>query len=389
MSRWFLIFVSLMMGMSALPAFAKSKIGEVTLQTHSTTEEKLVINVQGVSQSAPELKVEKNVMQVTFPDAYVWPKLEKSVQTPLGKENVQMLAYQYDASTVRVRLVFSQNIENRKDKTFITIKNGQVEMVYPKSLSLLPQGKTTFIIPATSAKDTAKPNSKTAKYDEDYLNQLLESKDKSREIVAKNDGTKEMTNLEKAFSDSVVETSSSVNKNDIKSKPELLRGIQSSNSTLAMTAVKMMSVLALVIGIFFALVQVAKRGMFKKSGLSFLNEAKMVTVLNTTYVGPKRSLITVKVHNQVLLLAQSEAGINFLTEVKGVTELLKEGERQVSGSHFDDRMDLAEEDAQQLSKIKVKENINESRATFKEKLTDKVSFSEQLKNKLKDLKPLQ
>ena len=59
-----------------------------------------------------------------------------------------------------------------------------------------------------------------------------------------------------------------------------------------------------------------RKGMLKKGGLGIFSSAKMVEVLSTTYLAPKRSLLVVRVQKQVFLMAQSEKGMDFLTEIE-------------------------------------------------------------------------
>ena len=116
--------------------------------------------------------------------------------------------------------------------------------------------------------------------------------------------------------------------------------------------------------------------------MGFLNDTSLVSILNTTYLGPKRSLLVVKVHDKVLLLGNSETGLSYLSELQNVSELLKEGEKGIAGNNFDTTIDSVVE-SKVSKKIKLKENIQE-KATKNQK-----SLSEQIKQKVKDLRSLQ
>jgi flagellar biogenesis protein FliO len=120
----------------------------------------------------------------------------------------------------------------------------------------------------------------------------------------------------------------------------------------------------------------------------------MIQVLSTTYVAPKRSLMIVKAHKQIFLVANSETGLQFLSEMTDTNGLIKEGEKVVTGSNFDMNLGDAEISTSE-SAFKLKENINESAIMPEEKgiaaLTAKdiVKFSDELKKKAKKLKPIE
>jgi flagellar biogenesis protein FliO len=93
---------------------------------------------------------------------------------------------------------------------------------------------------------------------------------------------------------------------------------------------------------FYGVLQLFKKGIIKKGNLGFLNSTKLVEVLSTTHVAPKRSLMMVRAHKQVFLVASSETGIQYLSEIKDVAGLLKEGEKAIAGSNFDSEFTVAE-----------------------------------------------
>src|SRR5690606_21008552 len=112
------------------------------------------------------------------------------------------------------------------------------------------------------------------------------------------------------------------------------------------------------------------------------------------FVAPKRSIMVVKAHNQIFLVANSESGITFLSEMTDSTGLIKEGEKQVTGTNFDLNLGAAENTTSE-SAFKIKENINESAPLPKEtgiaglSAKDIVKFSDELKKKAKKLKPIE
>jgi flagellar biogenesis protein FliO len=143
-------------------------------------------------------------------------------------------------------------------------------------------------------------------------------------------------------------------------------------------------------------VQLLKKGVFSRGKLGFLNNTKMIEVLSTTYIAPKRSLMIVKAHKQIFLVANSETGFTFLSEMTDTSGLMKEGEKFVTGSNFDMNLGSAEKTEESEMFIKLKENIMESTPMNEERglskiaiAKDIVKFSDELKKKAKKLKPIE
>ena len=161
------------------------------------------------------------------------------------------------------------------------------------------------------------------------------------------------------------------------------------NFSFAGYAGKFIAFLGVVLLFFYGVTQLIKKGVLSKGKLGFLNNAQLVSVLSTTYVAPKRAILMVKAHNQVFLVSSCESGMSFIAEVKDVPGLVKEGERAITGTNFDDSAAIAK-DATPRDEMRVKENIYES-AVIEEKGIQKdiVRFSDELKKKVKNLKSLQ
>ena len=154
-------------------------------------------------------------------------------------------------------------------------------------------------------------------------------------------------------------------------------------------------------GIFF-LMNFFRKGMLKKGGLGLFSNAKMVEVLSTTYLAPKRSLLVVRVQKQVFLMAQSEKGMDFLTEIQDTTDFFKEGEKALTGSNFDTNLDTANSGSKEFKLKEVAQNMKEasnSTASSQQDILnslagqatqeEKVSLTAQIKKKVKDMKSLQ
>lgn len=123
-----------------------------------------------------------------------------------------------------------------------------------------------------------------------------------------------------------------------------------------------------------------------------MNNTKMIEILSTTYVSPKRTLMVVRAHKQIFLVANSESGFTFLSEMSDVSGLMKEGEKEITGTNFD--LNLSEAENAGLEALKLKENIMESSPVPEEKgiaalsAKDIVKFSDELKKKARNLNRL-
>ena len=160
---------------------------------------------------------------------------------------------------------------------------------------------------------------------------------------------------------------------------------------------KFIGFFALLIGGIYILMNLFRKGMLKRSGLGFFSNAKLVEVLSTTYIAPKRSILVLRVHEQVFLVAQSEKGMDFLTEITDTAAFIKEGEKQIIGNNFDtDLLGAEAKDKEFKLKDMVtgNEEVVELSSTATKKTTQnpvkkEKSLSNQIKNKIKDLKQLQ
>jgi flagellar biogenesis protein FliO len=214
----------------------------------------------------------------------------------------------------------------------------------------------------------------TTHLNEGYLNNLIE------------ENQKKPHNVPSMKEDTVSHRMSSPQK----VKTEVTKKADEKEFSFASYVFKFVFFLGVVLGLFYGIVQLMKKGVLTKGKLSFLNNSKLIEVLNTTYVSPKRSLLLVKVHNQVFLVSNSENGLNYMTELADTTSLIKETEKTITGSNFDDSY-VNFESSSDLQ-VKMKEDIYSSTEEVKPVETikkDVVKFSEQLKKKAKSLKPIE
>jgi len=331
------IFISLILIFTLnLQAEEKTKIKDLEFIKDSNSE-KIKISFEGTNFSEPVMSFRKNMLQLEFPNTLVWPKIEKKFTLGAKSYDASMMAYQFDANLVRVRAFFPYDVELKGSK-FTLVK--EADALYLQ----FPGFKVA--------------ESKVEELDEKYLAKLL---------IEKGDAKVVAPPVEQKIK--VVQ-------------PSFER--RQSNFSLAPFVGKFAGFLILVLLMFFALVALFKKVMIKKGKNGFLNTMNAVEVLSTTYVGPKKNLVMVKVYKQILLLGVSESGVNFLTEIDNPIEFLKNGEEHITGNNFDKNLNNAGSLNKDFSLKKDDEDFMER--SFEEKKKEKIT--DQIKKKIQQLKPL-
>lgn len=346
------------------------------------------VNYTGKLNGQPELMIRDSIVQLSIPEAIVWPKIDKKISV-VNRFDSTLTAYQFDQKTVRIRAILPYNFNAGTDQLQLKVRDGRIEFQIPRTEAAL-----------SSSKDASK-------YDESYLMALLKDKKESGNegsvVVTSavtndfnqamnNSKVKEQSDKDKAKEDTVKGSFAGLAKIQEKTKDSFSFGKY---------IAKFVAFLALVLVAFYAVVHMMKKGVLKKGKLGFLNNMKPVKVLSTTFIGPKRSILTVQAHNQIFLIGSSEKGIHFLSEIRDVTGLLKEGEKSVAGDNFDTNILVA--DSLNVPQ-KIKENIHEStenepglqafldrgmKTEDSEKKGNNNKLSEKIKSRVKELKSLQ
>lgn len=366
-------------------AQAKVKVNDVELAAQDA-QGKITVSISGTVKGSPEISIKNSVLQLVIPDSVVWPKIEKKVSVTGADFDTTLMAYQFDKESVRIRAVLPYSLTGKEKQVSVSIKDGKVELTFPR------QGQAD-VPKAAQVQNERKPA--IEKLDESYLQKLMDEKEEGKAEAAPKADEKVALNdaQQKPTEDKVKTAQSSVKKE--------------SNDAFSFTTYvgKFVAFLGLVLLLFYGAVNLLKKGVLKKSKIALFQNMKAIEVLNTTYIGPKKNLMMVKAHNQVFLIGTSEAGIQFLSEIKDVTGLIKNGEKDEIGDNFDMNLDTAEIAGKEM---KLKEAYNQQ-ADFEEERTarpqgkldnfladapvkevkDQVKFSDQIRNKIKGMRPLQ
>lgn len=365
--------------------YAKVRINGIKLNHANKKSNEIALKYEGNLTENPDLMIRDSMIQVAIPNSVVWPKIEKKISLGDKKFDTTVMAYQYDKQLVRFRVILPYMVKGKESLISVTLKDGEILLNFPAGI----KGERTAPKALTKIKTIKKEKKQVAKtadsYDESYLEKLLKEKEPEEIKTTKNVLKKEEKKQE--VKEDKVSMALSGN--------EKLEGAKSSFS-LTPYVMKFTLFLGGIILLFFGVVSLFKKGVLKKGKLGFLNDTKAVTVLNTTYIGPKKSLMMVKVHKQILLLGSDDKGIHFLTEINDVTGLIKDGEKSISGSNFDSSLEKA-------ATVDKEFNLKEVVAPTEEKDNDdhlskflqnsgkkeNVKLSDQIKNKVKGLKSLQ
>lgn len=387
--------VAAVLALVTFGAFAGVKVTNLDLRTDGPNGFLKVV-LDGRSNDLPDVKVFGNSIEITLTNALPFNAITKNVRGAILSANVLN-----GKAIIRATLPYAINAS----AVDLGWKNSDIEVLFPRSIASAninraPTKEVTVVVPQAAKeaqpaleKKAAAPKApamnvepsaskigfvKKEELNEDYLNKLMNENKDSPKAETKKDEIK----LGAAAPERTA------TKADV---PQ----VATNNFSFAGYAAKFTIFLALVLGLFYGVVQVLKKGVFNKGKLGFLNNGKMIEVISTTYIAPKKSLMIVKAHKQLFLVSNSETGLQFLAEMKDTTGIIKEGEKSITGTNFDLSM-LNAEANEETSPITLKENIMESTPVREEtalsriaKATDVVKFSEELKKKARKLKPIE
>jgi len=403
-----LIFSSL--AFSSLSAFAVDvNVKAFELKT-AGAENRLSIIVAGNLNDNPHILVKDKTLFVTIPNAHVARKIQKTIN------GAAITAAQADRETVTVKAILPYSLAGKESQVNIMLKDGSVDVSFPRGAAVTQAtasrvGRSPAIV-AADAKETEINNVEAEKLDESYLSSLVKENEKMAaekhpEQVPK--GAKEAHADTALKNDRVNLTQSGVDKAETKSAFNKEEGPKSGFSLTGYIG-KFVAFLSLMVLGFYGVLTLFKKGVIKKGSLGFLNSTKLVEVISTTHVAPKRTLMMVKAHKQVFLVSNTEQGMTLISEIQDVTGLIKNGEEELTGSNFDTNLYTANK---KTKEFKLKEDTiasdyslddmladaeesaanstmtNAAKAIEKAPVKDQVRFSDQIKTKIKNMKQIQ
>lgn len=302
----------------------------------SASEGRLIVKLDGNLKENPMISVKERLIFLTIPDASVYPKIEKKASVQ-DQFDTQILANQSANGQVLVKANLPFSLKGKESQVNIMLKDNAVEILFPKTAKAVTATKTVPVKKNSNIENVAEH------LDESYLAKI---EAEASQQMAKNEAPK------KVESAPVIQTATEVKTDGVSltqaaSEKTPVNGSNEGNEAKSQFSVmgyigKFVAFLSMLLLGFYGVLQLFKKGIIKKGNLGFLNSTKLVEVLSTTHVAPKRSLMMVRAHKQVFLVASSETGIQYLSEIKDVAGLLKEGEKAIAGSNFDSEFTVAE-----------------------------------------------
>jgi flagellar biogenesis protein FliO len=399
---------------AAFSAFADDvNIKGVELKSDKASENRLSIKLVGNLNDNPQITVKDKTLSITIPGAHVASKIQRNFNGTI------ITATQADRETVTVKAALPYSLSGKEGLVNITLKDGSVDVSFPRIATAVTASKVSR---APSVVNTAEVNAEAEKLDENYLSTLVKQNEKlaaeKHPEAASERAQKGAANVQDdtaTKNDRVNMAQAGLQKTESKSsfnKEEPAK----SNFSLTGYIGKFVAFLSLMVLGFYGVLTLFKKGVIKKGSLGFLHSTKMVEVISTTHVAPKRSLMMVKAHKQVFLISNTEEGMSLISEIQDVTGLIKTGEEEITGSNFDTNLYTAN---RKPKEFKLKEDsiasdyslddmlaetdegapvekssqrnsmTNAAKAIEKTPVKDQVRFSDQIKTKIKNMKQIQ
>ncbi len=383
-------------------------IKAVELKSDKATENRLSIKLVGNLNDNPQISIKDKVLSVTIPNSHVAGKIQRRFN------DTTVTAAQADRNTVTVRTILPYSLQGKESLVNITLKDGSVDVSFPRVATVANKVSRS---PSVVAKTIETNNVEAEKLDENYLSTLVKENEKLAaekhpEVEAAKVAKKEVQADTAIRADRVNLAQAGVQKNEAKSafnKEEPAK----SNFSLSSYIGKFVAFLSLMVLGFYGVLTLFKKGVIKKGKLGFLHSTKIVEVISTTHVAPKRTLMMVKAHKQVFLISNTEAGMTLISEIQDTTGLIKSGEAEITGSNFDTNLYSANA-TKRPKEFKLKEDniadnyslddmLNDDndgvgvdkfdapalKSIEKAPVKDQVRFSDQIKTKIKNMKQIQ
>jgi flagellar biogenesis protein FliO len=363
MKKWYVI-IFLVLITQLFHAEAKVNITDVHW-SNLNGKAKLEMTYDGQMLAAPDWMVKDQSFRLELPQTTTKKLFDKLVHG-----DVKLKVYNQNHLTI-VEALFPVGNKLNLDNTVLNIKDKKIEITSPLITTLTPTLKKEVIIKEVERLTTLTTDPKVeTKLDESYLAKLETEIIEKPAVVIKDD----------------FKTEKDTRKDSVSFKQSSKKA-QPSQFTMVGYAGKFITFLGIVLLLFYGVVQLMKKGFLGKGKLSFINGQQLVSVLSTTYISPKKSLLLIKAHNQIFLVAQTDAGMQLISEIHDFPGMMKSTEKAITGDNFDTNLISSNE---QNKEMKIKENIYDSVADEQKAVAKEiVKFSDQIKKKMKTLKSLQ
>lgn len=311
------------------------------------SQARLSIKHAGVINDNPRISVNDRTLSISIPNSGLGSKINKKVN------GTTLSATMSGEETVAINVALPYSLKGRESDVAITLKEGAIDVSYPRlQADKKAVAETASRAPGITEKaivlDT-QANAEAEQLDESYLSNLVNKQDKLAEAKHA-DEKAEAKKADLNDTDRVNLTQSGIAKPAATSQTTGEQAAEPTKSNFSVVGYigKFVAFLAIMIAGFYGVLTMFKKGIIKKGKLGFLNSTKMVEVLSTTHIAPKKSLIMVKAHKQVFLISNTDAGMTLVSEIRDVAGLIKSGEEEITGSNFDTNLYTANKQEKQF-----------------------------------------
>ena len=304
-------------------------------------------------------------VQIDFPLAFIKPAKK---YFPADSSSItKVFAAQFDAETLRVRFLKKDKSDDLQDRfhlarqgRFVIVRLGQVRPVFnPKSASfvesresddLMTEDELAVFLARASAKIRAQKNKKTlATTKLKKISTTAQTRERRKvekvpdiKVVRAGMGVEPIVDQIKkaALPNSKAEKETQKFQNDRSKTKGNLFSLKDSRPTgkpieLIPSSLKMFSMLAVVLGIMFLLFFGFKKYVLKNT--MFGGGEKLVNVLGSGFLAPKKNIVLVEVAGEVLVLGMSQDNISLLTNItdpEKIEEIKSKGGKGGSGLNW-------------------------------------------------------
>ncbi|MCB9092777.1 MAG: flagellar biosynthetic protein FliO [Halobacteriovoraceae bacterium] len=370
----------------SINSWSKVFVDKVT-EIDNSSQTKIKISLSDFINENPLIKASQNQVSLRIPNVIISPKVQYHLK---NKENIHVTQ---DNNDIVLTVETSKKIRNLSENVNVDLKDKDIYLKLPQihiaaqKIKAQPVIKSEVSKPINIAEKKVLAQSKAVvsndKVDEEHLRYLVEDFEKVESAQTKRDPLLEDKIAKETVVDKVQE------KFGANEKANKIIGLKEGQDFQIYTYIlKILVVLLCIIGVFLVGINFFRKKVLNKTKLGFLNNTKLVEVISTTYIAPKKNLILIKAHEQYLLLSSTENSINLITEIKDPMGLLKMGEKEVTGENFDTNLDLSSEMKLLSENVKLKD-ANKIYESTPVKNSKSQSFSDHIKKNVKKLKPLQ
>jgi flagellar biosynthetic protein FliO len=260
---------------------------------------------QHVEKDAVEVEFERNFIQVSFRGLSAYPARTENINTALLEK---VFTYQYQPDLARARVLLKSQASTVKDKT---------------SWELTKDGLRLIVKGAGTAAPGAAASGGLIDADDEKLVKEIIEKGTSISAAPMKKPAESLANIE---SQPVFSSGTSAEKSEGRAKET--------------TATKVVASLLLVIGIIGATAVAFRRFVLGK-GISFQRNEKVIQVVASQALGPKRSIAVVKVLDQYMVVGMAGDGMNLLANLGADVNVDRYLDQAGPGVSFGDAFDSA------------------------------------------------